>query len=300
MQKAFSSTDTPWQLIADSGSTKTTWCVVSRDASTELHTQGISPYFLTRDQILDILETEVAPKLGVPATSIREVHYYGTGLGAPANRQMLTEVLETTFPAAGVFAGDDLLGAARALCGRDKGVACILGTGSNSCFYDGSQIVANNPGLGFILGDEGSGAVLGRKVIQYYLYHTFDEELSGAFDRKYQTTKSEILDKVYRKPFPNRYLASFSHFLNAYRGHFMIENILEDGLNDFFFTHVVKYPGCWEYPVHFTGGVAWAFRDVIASLCDSYELQLGHILKAPIEGLVAYHRAGSAPEGGKI
>lgn len=292
--------DTSWQLIADSGSTKTTWCLVSKDRKTELRTQGISPYFLSREQILASLKTEVIPKLEVPVAAIREVHYYGTGLGDPANRQLLQQILETVFPQSAVFTCNDLEGAARALCGREKGIACILGTGSNSCYYDGGKVVANNPGLGFILGDEGSGAFLGKKVIQYYLYHTFDQELSEAFDLQYRTHKSEILDHVYRQPVPNRYLASFTHFLGAHRGHFMVENILEDGLNEFFFTHIVKYPECWEYPIHFTGGVAWAFRDVIGALCKAYELQEGRILKAPIEGLVAFHAAESKIDPGKI
>lgn len=292
--------DTSWQLIADSGSTKTTWCLISEDRQTVLHTPGISPYFLSREQILASLKTEVIPGLGLPVSAIREIHYYGTGLGDAANRQLLQGILETLFPGSTVFTSDDLQGAARALCGREKGIACILGTGSNSCYYDGGKVASNNPGLGFILGDEGSGAFLGKKVIQYYLYHTFDQELCEAFDLQYQTNKSEILDKVYRQPVPNRYLASFAHFLDEHRGHFMVENILEDGLNEFFFTHIVKYPECWEYPIHFTGGVAWAFRDVIHSLCMAYELQQGRILKAPIEGLAAFHNTQSKTGPGKI
>ena len=183
----------------------------------------------------------------------------------------------------------DLFGAARALSINEKGVCCILGTGSNSCYYNGKKIIKNSPGIGYILGDEGSGAYLGKKVLQYYLYNTFDEDLRSRFDAKYVTTPSEILDNVYKKPLPNRYLASFTMFLAENRGHYMIENIIEDGLNDFFFQHLCKYAEVWKYPVSFVGSVASGFKDVIEQLCSSYEFELGTVLKNPMEGLVKYH-----------
>ena len=182
------------------------------------------------------------------------------------------------------------MGAARALCGHQKGVACILGTGSNSCYFDGKKITKNSPGLGYVLGDEGSGAYLGKKVLQYYLYNTFDEELRYRFDAKYTTNQVEILDNLYKKPLPNRYLASFTIFLAENRGHYMIENILEDGFNDFFFNHLCKYRESWNYPIHFVGSVAFGFRDVIKELISSYEFEAGKILKKPMDGLIEYHR----------
>ncbi len=148
----------------------------------------------------------------------------------------------------------------------------------------------NSPGLGYVLGDEGSGAYLGKKVLQYYLYNTFDEDLRSRFDAKYVTTPSEILDNVYKKPLANRYLASFTLFLAENRGHYMIENIIEDGLNDFFFNHIYKYGESWKYPIHFIGGVAYEFRDVLQDLAGEYELTIGKIMKNPMEGLAAYHR----------
>ncbi|TAN15292.1 MAG: N-acetylglucosamine kinase [Chitinophagaceae bacterium] len=278
-------------LIADSGSSKTSWCLLSSHNKQMTETQGISPYFMTKDQIKVALEKELLPVLTVKATDISEVYFYGTGLADPKNARLFKSILENTFGNSEAYVTHDLMGAARALCGHEQGIACILGTGSNSCYYNGSKIVRNNPGLGFILGDEGSGAVLGKKVIQYYLYQTFDEELKSLFEKKFNTTKEEILLNVYKKPYPNRYLASFSYFLYENRGHYMIENILEDGLNDFFFYHICKYAGSWEYPVHFTGGVAWAYKDVILELCDTYGMTPGNILKAPIKGLICYHEA---------
>ena len=140
------------------------------------------------------------------------------------------------------------------------------------------------------MGDEGSGAYLGKKVIQYYLYDTFDEELRDRFAATYNTTAAEILENVYKKPLPNRYLAGFTKFLADNRDHYMIENIIEDGLNDFFFTHLCKYKEVWNMPVNFAGSVAFGFKDVLQQLCNSYEFELGRIMKNPIEGLVEYHR----------
>jgi glucosamine kinase len=149
--------------------------------------------------------------------------------------------------------------------------------------------VKNSPGLGYVLGDEGSGAFLGKRVIQYYLYNTFDEDLRARFDAAYVTNTVEILENVYKNPLPNRYLAGFAKFLADNRGHYMIENIIEDGFNDFFFNHVYKYSESWKLPVHFIGSVAYGFKDVLKEMCNGYELQLGRVLKKPMDGLVKYH-----------
>ncbi|ASZ14334.1 N-acetylglucosamine kinase [Chitinophaga pendula] len=277
------------KLIADSGSTKTDWCLLTNGQPVRYQTQGISPYFQDATQIRAIIEQELFPQL--PAgTTIGEVYYYGTGCMYPKNAELLQGVLTAVWPDIIIQVSHDLMAAARGLCGHEPGVACILGTGSNSCYYNGTDIVKNNPGLGFILGDEGSGAYLGKKLLQYYLYHSLDEELRIRFDAKYNTTKDEILENTYRKPMANRYLAGFSTFLSENRGHFMIENILEDGLNEFFFNHIYKYRESWTQPLHFTGSIAWHFGDIIRELCELYELQLGQILRSPLDGLISYHR----------
>ncbi len=147
----------------------------------------------------------------------------------------------------------------------------------------------NTPSLGYVLGDEGSGAHLGKKVLQYYLYNTFDKDLKSRFDAMFVTNQMEILEHLYKKPFPNRYLAGFAIFLSDNRGHYMVENILEDGLNDFFFNHLYKYRESWTLPINFIGSIAYGFKDVLQELCSSYELSLGHVLKNPMEGLVKYH-----------
>jgi glucosamine kinase len=274
-------------LIADSGSTKCEWCLISGKKQQTVFTQGISPYFLNGSQIEGILSDELIPSL--PKSKITEVHFYGTGLNNPNNLRLLKKVIKQVFPSAAIEAYQDIMATARASCGHSKGVACILGTGSNCCYFDGKRIMKISPGLGYVLGDEGSGAYLGKKVVQYYLYNTFDEELRYKFDAKFVTDRVEILENTYKKPLPNRYLAAFTAFLAENRGHYMVENIIEDGLNDFFFQHLCKFNESWKNPIHFVGGVAYGFKDVLQELCKSYEFELGNVLKNPMEGLVKYH-----------
>jgi N-acetylglucosamine kinase-like BadF-type ATPase len=275
-------------LIADSGATKAEWCLLNNGKKKTVFTPGISPYFLSTNAIADLVQQQLAAK--IKKTAVDFIFFYGTGCANPENAKSVKKALLSVFPGAKVSVDTDLMGAARAVCGKEKGIACILGTGSNSCYFNGRTIVKNSPGIGYVLGDEGSGAYLGKKVIQYYMYNTFDEDLHSRFDAKFVTTPTEILDNVYKKPLPNRYLAGFAMFLAENRGHYMVENIIEDGLNDFFFQHLNKYNEVWKYPVNFVGSVADGFKDVIESLCSSYEFDLGVILKNPMQGLVRYHK----------
>lgn len=275
-------------LIADSGSTKTEWCLLEGNKKKLINTQGLSPYFLTGIQVKAILEKELLPKL--KNVSPAEIFFYGTGCSNPNNVKLIKDALKTVFKNSKIAVDHDLMGAAKALCGHKKGIACILGTGSNSCYYNGKKIVKNSPGLGYVLGDEGSGAYLGKKVIQYFLYNTFEPDLMDRFNAKFNTNSIEILDAVYKQPLPNRYLANFAVFLKENRGHYMIENIIEDGFNDFFFNHIYKYRESWTMPINFIGSIAYGFKDVLKDMCNSYELQLGKVLKNPMEGLIKYHQ----------
>ena len=278
----------PVTLIADSGATKCEWRLVADGKIKSFVTQGISPYFLSAEQISALLTKELLPK--IKKITITDIHFYGTGLANIDNANTIKKVLKSLFPKAKKEVQTDILAAARALCGRKKGVACNLGTGTICCYYDGKKVVKTSPGLGYILGDEGSGTYLGRKVIQYYLYNTFDEELKSRFEKRFHTSQPEILDRVYKQPLANRYLASFAIFLAENRGHYMIENIIEDGLNDFFFTHLYKFRESWTMPIHFIGSIAFGFRDVLQELCNTYELELGKVIKSPMKGLIEYHR----------
>ncbi|MEN9964888.1 MAG: hypothetical protein RL582_1983 [Bacteroidota bacterium] len=275
-------------LIADSGSSTTGWCLMGKRKKIFVQTQGISPYFMNGDQIAEILRKELLPSLGKGIPS--KVFFYGTGCANPENVKMIKKAIKSVFLKAQVIVESDLIGASKAVCGNEKGIVSILGTGSNSCYYNGKKVAKNSPGLGYVLGDEGSGAYLGKRVIQHYLYQTFDPDLMDRFKAQYHTDVTEILDTVYKKPLANRYLAGFTGFLIENRGHFMIENIIEDGFNDFFFNHIYKYRESWTLPIHFVGSVAFGFKDVLKVLCETYELQLGKVLKTPLDGLVEYHR----------
>ncbi len=274
-------------LIADSGSTKCEWCFVSNGRKKIISTQGASPYFLNELQLVDMMQKELLPELkkSIPTC----VYFYGTGCAAATNRAIVRRALSRIFPNARIEVEHDLTGAARALCGKNKGIVVILGTGSNSGYYNGRKIVSNSPGLGYVLGDEGSGAYLGKKVLQYYLYQTFDSEMHDKFDRKYHITPSDILDSVYKKPLPNRYIASFTMFLSENRGHYMIDNIIEDGLRDFFSIHLTFYPESGKIPIFFTGSVAFGFQDILKELCRNFGWEAGRFLAKPMEGLIAYH-----------
>jgi glucosamine kinase len=275
-------------LIADSGSTKCEWCFISNGRKQFINTQGASPYFLSESQLVDMMQKELLPALKnrTPA----RIYFYGTGCAAAANRAIVRNAIKKVFPEAKVDVQHDLTGAARAVCGKKKGIVAILGTGSNSGYFNGMAIVRNSPGLGYVLGDEGSGAYLGKKVLQYYLYKTFDAELHTAFNKKYHVGASDILDAVYKKPLPNRYIAGFAMFLAENRGHYMIENIIEDGLRDFFSIHLAVYPESGNLPVYFAGSIAFGFQDILKELCKSYGWQSGKFLAKPMDGLIAYHK----------
>ncbi len=275
-------------IIADSGATKCQWTLVLGKEKKSITTIGMSPYFLSVDEMIATIQKAFQKKVALE--SIDAVYFYGTGLSNPNNVTAIKKALKKVFTKASLDIQTDLVAVARATCQQKKGVACILGTGSNTGFYNGKKMIKNSPGLGYVLGDEGSGAYLGKKVLQYYLYQTFDEELMHAFANKYAINKDQILDAIYKQALPNRYMASFAQFLSEHRGHYMIENIIEDGINDFFFTHLIKLNESWLHPIHFAGSIAYAFKDTIKQLAAAYELEIGQIVKSPMEGLIAFHK----------
>jgi len=281
-------------FIIDSGSTKCDWIAIDTETGEPIfekqRTKGLNPAIISDTDAFNVIKANdliYSNKLNVS-----HVYFYGAGCGTEKPSKMLKEVLESIFLNAEVVVEEDTYAAIYATVGvsHRPAVVCILGTGSNTGYYNGKIIAKNSPGLGYVLGDEGSGAYLGKKVLQYFLYKTFDEELMLCFEKKYNLNRSEILNKIYQEPLPNKYLASFAIFLSEHRGHYMIENIIEDGLNDFFYTHLNKLNESWLHPIHFTGSVAYAFRDVIKQLALVYEMELGKITKSPMEGLIAYHK----------
>ena len=276
-------------LVAESGSTKTDWFYLKKGKKPVFFkTAGINPFLQNKEAIITMLRQEL--KWDHKKNTIDKISYYGAGAASAEKQVVLTNVLKEYFGVSKVAVQSDLLAAARSLCGDNKGLVCILGTGSSSCYYDGSKIKEQQPSLGYIAGDEGSGNHLGKRVLQYYTYGTFDAEIKLGFEMRYGKDLTAIINKLYSEPYPNRYLATFVSLLKECRGHYMIENIIEDCINDFFQHSILKYRSSWKKPLYFTGSVAHEFSDVIHSLCDQYELEIGKIEKSPLEGLVKYYK----------
>lgn len=276
-------------LLAESGSTKTDWCFLKKGRKAiHFKTSGINPYLQNHEEIIHVLEQELKWDHKEKPDAIA---FYGAGAGQEAKKEELAFILKQYFDIKKIEVQCDMMAAARAMCGNEKGIISILGTGSNSCYYDGKKIKDKQVSLGYIAGDEGSGNYLGKRVLQYYAYKTFDIELRMAFEQLYGNDIPAMLNRLYKEPFPNRYLATFVTLLKQNRGHFMVENIIEDCLGDFFYQHILKYRESWKLPLYFTGSVAFEFGDVISALCDQYELQLGEITKTPIDGLIKYHKS---------
>lgn len=274
-------------LIADSGSTKVDWRALCSDGAViEVTTAGINPYFETEERIVSELQQHLLPQVGA---SVDEIHFYGAGV-SPDKVPVLQNCFKKIFPKATAYAYTDLLAAARALCGHKPGIAGILGTGANSCFYDGKDIAFNVPAGGFILGDEGSGAVLGKKLLSDYLKKQMPEELSTLFTQKYGLNYGSIVESVYRKPYPNRFLASFSPFIRENITDPYIVNLLKTSFEEFFARNIIQYD-YKTYSVNLVGSIAYYYSEIIKEAASGKGIRIGKILKSPIDGLVEYHKS---------
>ena len=218
-----------------------------------------------------------------------EIHYYGAGCWDPSRKAIVRNAFETVFPNAEIFIDHDLLAAARATCGDQPGIACILGTGSNSVLYDGKEEIDNVTNLGFLLGDEGSGSMIGKRLVQAYFYREMPEELHYIMKKECPNGKLDILDKIYEGGVPAAYLATFTKKFNEHRTHPFIWNTIKDCFSEFLRRHVFKYENYRSLPIHFVGSVAFHFKDILEELMNEYGLQLGVVLPRPIEALFDYH-----------
>ncbi len=276
-------------LIADSGATKTDWMVVSESSSKLIGTEGINPFHQTEDYIHNIINSSLLSKMereNICIHNITEVHFYGAGcLPQPAIK--ISNILKEVFPEATVKAETDLTGAARALCGNRPGIACILGTGSNSCMYDGERITANVSPLGYILGDEGSGAYLGKRFISDCLKNQLPEYLKTGLLEEYALTTADILNKVYREPQANRFLASITPYIYKVRKDPNVETFLNDCFTEFFKRNIMGYDTTLD--ISFAGSIAWFFQEEIKKAAISLDLRTGVFMKEPIWGLKDFH-----------
>ena len=277
-------------LIADSGSTKTDWCLCKKGTIlNNLQTQGINPYHQSEEAIEEVIREELLPQL--PETtevSKLNIIFYGSGCANETACNRVREAIQKVLRTNNITIHSDLLGAARALCGREEGIACVLGTGSNSCLYNGKEIIANIPPLGYILGDEGSSAVLGRRLVGDCLKNQLPDALRNEFLTEYGLTQEIILEKVYRQPLANRFLASLTPFLSKHREVPEIHKLLVESFTDFFVRNVKQYRRPW-LPIHFVGSIANAFSAELKEAAESLGMELGTILQSPMEGLIKYY-----------
>ena len=276
-------------LIADSGSTKTDWCVVENGQPIQqISTKGINPFFQSEEEISNEIATSLLPQLKTNA--LDAVYFYGAGCGFPDKIAMVHRAITKHLQIKReVEVNTDMLAVAHGLCQHEAGIACIMGTGSNSCYYDGKQIVSNVSPLGFILGDEGSGAVLGKLLVGDILKNQMTTELKEKFLKQFGLTPADIIDRVYRKPFPNRFLASLSPFLAQNIDEPCIHALVLGSFKSFLKRNVMQYENFRNSKVHFIGSVAFYYKTILAEAAQEMNIQLGTIIKSPMEGLIKYH-----------
>lgn len=293
-------------IIADSGSTKTHWCMLAANGqSSDFLTDGINPFYQTQEAMCNSVKNQLLPQMGhlMWAGKITHIFFYGAGC-TPEKSPLVQKALATVFKDAEVQVESDMVGAARGLLQHKKGIACILGTGSNSCLYDGERIVKNVPSLGFILGDEGGGAVLGKRLVADLFKNQLGADLMDLFIQEYGVMQADLIDHVYRQPFPNRYLASLSKFCAAHLDDKRIYDLVYDHFTDFVVRNLEQYyqdendveiEDTHTLSVGFVGSIAYYYKPVLQQVMDDMGFAISKIMQDPIEGLKEYHRGDAVP-----
>lgn len=278
-------------LIADSGSTKVEWRgIFDGNRVVEVTTEGINPVYQNRDKIVGILWNQLLKELPVTSGFTgSSIHFYGAGIVSSGLQEDIAECFRIVFPGAELRIQSDMMAAARAVCGNNAGIVCILGTGSNSCFYDGKDIKENVKAGGFILGDEGSGAYLGKRLLSDYIKGLLPKHLSDAFYLRYKLDYATIVNKVYRENIPSRFLASLTHFISDFQDDPYMKKLLADSFGAFLDRNVVRY-NFKKYEIGFVGSVATAFESVLRRCAAEREMKIGKVMQRPGEGLVEYHK----------
>jgi N-acetylglucosamine kinase-like BadF-type ATPase len=275
-------------LIADSGATKTHWVMINnKEVVEEIYTPGFNPYYYQANEFEESLARELSGK--IPSETVKEIFFYGSGISSSSNRQIVKKALSSVFPEASISAHHDLHGAAIALLGRNKGIACILGTGSNSCLWDGDKVIANVPSLGYLLGDEGSGTYLGKLLVRDVLIGDADKETTDLFYQENKLDFNTTLDRIYKDPDANLFFSSQSRFLRNNMHITYCREVVYKSFRDFVEVQLSKYSGYDALPVSFTGSVAANFQDVLLEVLEEWNITLGKIMKEPMEGMIEFH-----------
>lgn len=278
------------KLIADCGSTKIDWCLLDGTTTVkQVYTCGMNAIMLTEEEMAQRIREELLPE--VSGFAIDEVYFYGAGCISPEVCANVANAIRASIPASVIEVHTDLLAAARALCGHNPGIACIMGTGSNSCCYDGEKIVDNVSPLGYILGDEGSGAVLGKLLVGDVLKNQLPAELCEKFLKQYELDRMTIIRRVYKEPGGNRFLASVTPFLIQNIEEPAVHRLVLNSFKSFFVRNIANYDNYRELPVNFVGSIAFYYQEVLREAASAMDCTVGTIIKSPMEGLIKFHTA---------
>lgn len=282
--------------IVDSGSTKSDWLIVDSEGMEQFRTKtiGMNPYFISSEDIAN--EIRKNQHLMKEALRISHVFFYGAGCSTSEYNQVVEKGLAQVFKKSKIRVEHDLLAAAYSAYRNRPAIVCILGTGSNSCYFDGQKLHEETPSLAFILGDEGSGSNLGKRIIRAYFLKKMPKRLSRAFQERFNLTLKELNQNVYNNKFANVYLASFSRFVIDHKHEPFIQKIIYDSLNEFMINQVLVYPQAKSVELNFIGSVAHFYEDTLAAVASEYHLKIGEIIKNPIDNLVRYHATHIIPK----
>jgi len=272
--------------IIDSGSTKADWVITDGKKTTNLNTAGMNPNFINKQDVIKIVSEGVTNRIN--AREIDKIYYFGTGCSSDLQKKIISDALASLFTNASIMVDHDIHGAVIATCGDEEGIACIIGTGSNSVYFDGKNIHENNFGLGFILADEGAGTWLGKKLITHYFYNLLPKKLSDDFTNKYHLTRDEVINKVYSNPTANSWLASYVTFINENKNDEWVRKTIKKGFEEFIELFVMNYDRYDKLPVHFVGSVSFLFSDLLKEVASEKKINLGKIIQKPIDGLKEY------------
>ncbi|NOX87133.1 MAG: ATPase [Chlorobi bacterium] len=275
-------------LIADSGATKTHWILIdNKQVTGEIYTSGFNPYYYDPREFEESLSKTLAES--VPADKISHIYFYGAGVSSEANKAIVEKAVRSAFPNAVVETHHDLHGAAIALLGNQKGIACILGTGSNSCLWDGQKIVSNVPSLGYLLGDEGSGTYLGKLLVRDVLIGDADDKIAEMFYGDNNLDFSGALDRIYKQPNPNLFFSQQTKFIKENLDRPYFRQLVQRNFNDFIKVQISKYAGYTSLPVSFVGSIAFNFREILEEILSENGISAGKIIKEPMEGMIEYY-----------
>jgi len=274
-------------LIVDSGSTKSDWVLLNGSEQESFYTKGLNPYFHNEKTISETVKKNAA--LFAHRDSVTHLYFYGAGCSSEEMSQIIHRGLSLVFTHAKVVVDHDLKACAYATYENEPSISCIIGTGSNSCFFDGENVIEEVPSLGYVLGDEGSGAYFGKKLVVNYLYHKLPKRISTALRDDMNLTKEEITRRVYKEPNANVYLASFMKFIIEYAEDDFIKDMIFNGFKEFIDIHVCCYQDYKKYKAHFIGSIAYLFKDQLSDACVFHQVQMGQVIRKPIDGLISYH-----------